>query len=139
MVEATPGFVPSVSDPLTMRTYQLFFETIRLFLDHGVTHVAEAAFQHAAWVRGLEPLRPLAELRIVRCHVDPAVARARANRRGREQPSRSAHDDSAHFAIDRPFEPLALDVPTLDVDTSDAAATDIAAVVAFARSAARYQ
>ena len=38
-----------------------FFETIRLFLDHGVTHVAEAAFQHAAWARGLEPLYPLAD------------------------------------------------------------------------------
>jgi hypothetical protein len=32
-----------------------------------------------------------------------------------------------------------LDVPTLDVDTSDADVTDIAAVVAFARSSARYQ
>ena len=139
MVAATPGFVPSASDPLTMRTYELFFETIRLFLDHGVTHVAEAAFQHAAWARGLEPLHPLAELRIVRCHVDRAVARARAKRRGREQPSRSAHDDTAHFAIDRPFDPLVLDVPTLDVDTSDADATDIAAVVAFARSSARHR
>jgi predicted kinase len=138
-VAATPSFVPSASDPLTMRTYQLFFKTIQLFLDHGVTHVAEAAFQHAAWERGLEPLRPLAELRIVRCHVDPAVARARAKHRAREQPSRSAHDDTAHFAIDRPFEPLALDVPTLDVDTSDVDAIDTAAVVAFARAAVRWQ
>ena len=122
-----------------MRTYELFFETIRLFLDHGVTHVAEAAFQHAAWARGLEPLYPLAELRIVRCHVDQAVARARPNtpRTGAAQPIRT--DDTAHFAIDRPFDPLVLDVPTLDVDTSDADATDIAAVVAFARSSARYQ
>lgn len=133
MVAATPGFVAATSDPLTVRTYSLFFTTIRLFLENGVTHVAEAAFQHAAWARGLEPLRPLAELRIVRCHVDPAVAQARAEQRSQEQPARAAHDDAGHFAIARSFEPLALEVPTLDIDTSNAAATDIDAVVAFAR------
>jgi predicted kinase len=136
MVAATPGFVPFSSDPLTLRTYDLFFTTIRLFLEHGVTHVAEAAFQHAAWVRGLEPLRPLAELRVVRCHVDPAVARIRADQRRQEQPSRAAHDDSEHFAVDRSFEPLTLDAPTLDLDTSNAAATEFDAVVTFVRSTA---
>ena len=134
---ATPGFVPSTSDPLTLRTYDLFFITIRLFLEYGVTHVVEAAFQHAGWARGLEPLRTLAEFRIVRCHVDPAVARVRAQQRGRQQPSRAAHDDTGHFAIDRLFEPLALDAPTLDIDTSDADSTHIEAVVAFVRSSAR--
>jgi predicted kinase len=136
MVAATPGFVPFGSDPLTLRTYDLFFTTIRLFLEHGVTHVAEAAFQHAAWVRGLDPLRPLAELRIVRCHVDPAVARLRAEQRRLEQGSRTAHDDARHFAVDRSFEPLTLDAPTLDVDTSNADPIDFEAVVAFVRSSA---
>ena len=58
MVAATPGFVPGPSDPLTVRSYSLFFAAIRLFLEHGVTHVAEAAFQHPNWERGLEPPRP---------------------------------------------------------------------------------
>jgi DNA polymerase III delta prime subunit len=71
MVATTPGFVPGPSDPLTVRSYGLFFAAIRLFLEHGVTHVAEAAFQHANWERGLEPLLPLAMLRIVRCQVNP--------------------------------------------------------------------
>jgi predicted kinase len=136
MVAATPAFVPFTSDPLTLRTYDLFFTTIRLFLDHGVTHVAEAAFQHSAWARGLEPLRPLAELRIVRCHVDPDVARIRSEQRRREQPSRAAHDDTGHFAIERSFELLTFDAPTLDVNTSDADPTEIGAVLTFVRSAA---
>jgi predicted kinase len=136
MVAATPDFVPFTSDPLTLRTYDLFFTTIRLFLEHGVTHVAEAAFQHSLWARGLEPLRSLAELRIVRCHVDPEVARIRAEQRGWEQQSRAAHDDAGHFAIDRFFEPLTLDAPTLDVNTSNADPIDIEAVVTFVRSAA---
>jgi predicted kinase len=134
MVAATQGFVPSPSDPLTMRTYDLFFAVIRLFLEHGVTHVAEAAFQHANWVRGLEPLLPLATLRIVRCQVAPAVARVRAAQRGHEQPSRAAHDDTGHFSAERSFDPIRLDAPTLDVDTTDGYHPDLDAVLAFVRT-----
>jgi len=134
MVAAAPDFVPGPSDPLTVRSYGLFFATIRLFLEHGVTHVAEAAFQHANWVRGLEPLRPLARLRIVRCHIEPAIARARAEQRRGEQHSRAAHDDIEHFSVDRPFEPIHLDVPTLDVDTADGYRPDLDAIAAFART-----
>jgi predicted kinase len=132
MVAATPGFIPGPSDPLTLRTYSVFFGAIRLFLEHGVTHVAEAAFQHANWVRGLEPLQPLARLRVVRCEVAPAIARARAEQRRREQRSRAAHDDVGHFSVDRSFEPIRLDAPTLDVDTSDGFSPDLEAIAAFA-------
>jgi predicted kinase len=133
MVAATPDFIPGPSDPLTLRSYGLFFATIRLFLEHGVTHVAEAAFQHANWVSGLDPLRPLARLRIVRCHVEPAIARARAEQRRGEQYSRTAHNDIEHFSVDRPFEPIQLDVPTLDIDTTDGYRPDLDAIAAFAR------
>jgi predicted kinase len=132
MVAATPDFVPGPSDPLTVRSYELFFATIRLFLEHGVTHVAEAAFQHANWVRGLEPLLPLAWLRIVRCHVQPAIAQARAESRRGEQRSRAAHDDIGQFSVDRSFEPIHLDVPTLDVDTIDGYRPDLEVIAAFA-------
>ena len=132
MVAATPAFVPGPSDPLTMRTYSLFFAAIRLFLEHGVTHVAEAAFQHANWARGLEPLRPLATLRIVRCQVAPAIARVRAEQRGREQSTRMAHDDTGHFSAEPSFEPIRLDAPTLDVDTTNGYSPDLHAIAAFA-------
>jgi predicted kinase len=134
MVLTTPGFVPGPSDALTMRTYDLFFAVIRLFLEHGVSHVAEAAFQHANWARGLEPLRPLATFRIVRCQVSPAVARVRAEPRRREQPSRAAHDDTGHFSMERSFDPIRLDAPTLDVDTTDGYRPDLDAVLAFVRT-----
>jgi len=134
MVAATPGFVPGPSDPLTMRTYDLFFATIRLFLSYGVTHVAEAAFQHANWVRGLEPLRLLAELRILRCQVNSTLAQARAEGRRSEQPTRAAHDDAGHFSMQRVFEPIQLDAPTLDVDTTSGYNPGIEAIAAFARS-----
>ena len=133
MVAATPGFVPGPSDPLTVETYDLFFAAIRLFLEHGVTHVAEAAFQHANWVRGLDLLLPLATLRIVRCQVPAAIARSRAERRVRDQPSRAAHDDTGHFSMDRPFDPIRLDAPTLDVDTTHGYRPDLDAIAAFGR------
>ena len=134
MVAATQNFVPGPSDPLTVRTYNLFFAVIRLFLEHGVTHVAEAAFQHANWARGLEPLRPLALLRIVRCQVEPATARARAARRTREQTTRAAHDDIGHFSVEHSFEPIRLDAPTLDVDTTSGYRPDLDVIADFART-----
>jgi hypothetical protein len=103
-------------------------------LEHGVTHVAEAAFQHANWARGLEPLRPLATLRIVRCQAEPAIAQARAARRRREQPTRVAHDDIGHFGVERSFEPIQLDAPTLDVDTTNGYDPDFDAIAVFARA-----
>jgi predicted kinase len=134
MVATMPGFVPGPSDPLTMRSYDLFFAAIRLFLEHGVTHVAEAAFQHANWKRGLEPLLPLALLRIVRCQVPPEIAHARADQRRHQQPTRAAHDDTGHFSVERPFEQIRLDAPTLDVDTTNGYIPSLDAIAAFART-----
>jgi predicted kinase len=134
MVAATPGFVPGPLDPLTLRTYDLFFAAIRLFLSFGVTHVAEAAFQHANWVRGLEQLKSLAELRILRCQLAPSLAQARAEARLGEQPTRAAHDDAGHFHTERSFEPIRLDAPTLDVNTASGYNPDLQAIGAFVRS-----
>jgi predicted kinase len=51
-----PGFTAAAGDPLTRRTYPLFFDVLRLLLDGGVTVVAEATWQHQNWERGLSPL-----------------------------------------------------------------------------------
>lgn len=131
MVHATPGFVASTSDPLTMRTYGLFFATIRSWLESGVSLVAEAAFQDRLWRQGLEPLEGLADLRIIRCHVAAETALARATERAAHQASRAAHADAEHFARPRDFTPISMDAPTLDVDTSDAWDPDLDAIAAF--------
>lgn len=134
MVHATPGFVAAPSDPLTLRTYDVFFAAITLFLHAGVSHVAEASFQDALWRRGLEPLLELAELRVVRCAVDADIAHARATRRLADVGSRAAHADAAHWASGEPFVPLALAAPTLDVDTADGYRPGLAEIVAFVQS-----
>ena len=48
--------MPTTSDPLTLRTYEIFFAALELMLRAEVTVVAEAAFQHPLWSHGLEPL-----------------------------------------------------------------------------------
>jgi predicted kinase len=131
MVASNPGFVAATSDPLTVRTYGLFFEAIALFLRAEVTLVAEAAFQHALWWRGLEPLTGLATLKIVRCTVPDGVARERVLARQAAQATRTAHADAEHLSRRPPFEVIHLDAPTLDVDTSEAYRPSLDDIAAF--------
>jgi predicted kinase len=119
MVHSHPDFVPSTSDPLTMRTYELFFTTIELWLAAGVSLVAEAAFQDRLWRQGLETVASHAEVRVVRCSIHPDVARARQLSRLTDQPTRRAHTDLQHATAPASFVPIAIDRPTLDVDTND--------------------
>ena len=133
MVVSNPGFVPTTSDPLTLRTYEVFFAALELMLRADVTVVAEAAFRHPLWSRGLVPLIPLADLRVIRCRVDPAEARRRMQRRLRSEPSRGAHADAEHLTSAPPFEPLSLAVATLDVDTTLRYDPNLAEITAFCR------
>jgi predicted kinase len=75
------GFKAAAGDPLTQRTYPLFFEVVRLLLVEGVTVVAEAAFQDRRWRQGLGLLEELADLRLVQCTVAASGNRAVINRR----------------------------------------------------------
>lgn len=133
MVRSTPGFVAATDDPLTVRTYDLFFEAIALFLRAEVTLVVEAAFQHPLWWRGLEPLAGLATLRVIRCRVSDEVARERQQTRLATRATRAAHADAAHLAAATSFRALEVDAPTLDVDTSDGWRPDLPVITAFCR------
>jgi predicted kinase len=133
MVASNPGYVAAVGDPLTMRTYELFFEAIALFLKAEVTLVAEAAFQHPIWWRGLEPLTGLATLKIIRCLVPDEVARERQLVRLAAQATRTAHADTEHLAMDRTFDAIHVDAPTLDIDTRDGWHPGLDVIAAFCR------
>lgn len=151
MVHAEGGaFEAAPDDPLTVRTFPLFFDVLHVLLTAGVTVVAEAAFQDTLWRRGLEPLTDLAELRIVQCNVTATIAHERAVRRStarlavsRHQPAVGAHGRAAHadaalveamedweraFAS---FDRVSIPAPTIDVDTTEGYAPDLAEIVAF--------
>lgn len=134
MAFSHPGFVASPGDPLTVRTYDVFFEVMRLLLRAEVTIVAEAAFQHGLWVRGLAPLQDLATLKIVRCSVSVEVARDRQRSRMRTQSTRAAHADAEHLTQAETFDPIHLAAPNLDVLTGDGWQPSLAAIAEFCRS-----
>jgi predicted kinase len=133
MVASHPGFVAATSDPLTMRTYDLFFEAIALFLAAEVTLVAEAAFQHPLWQRGLDRLSGPRALRIIRCQVPDQLARDRQLARATVQPTRAAHADAALLREPGTFDAIQLSAPTLDVDTSDGWRPNLDEIADFCR------
>lgn len=132
MVAAEPGFVAAHDDPLTRRTFGVFFAVLEVLLRAEVTTVAEAAFQDQLWRTGLRPLLPFADLRVIRCRVDSGVATARLQARLETDPRRAAHADADHLAApSSPFGWLDLDVPTVDVDTGAAMDLALARVLRF--------
>ena len=138
MVANAPGFTPD-RDDLSPATNQVFFSLLATLLQANVTTVAEAAFQDRRWRPGLEPLLPLARIRIIHCTVDPELALARSLRRRAENPHRQAHADpapadAADFLVRlRSFNPVDLGVPAIEVDTTDGYRPALADLAAFAR------
>jgi predicted kinase len=128
----TPNFTPSTGDALTTRTLPTFFSVLRLLLEAGVTTVAEAAFQDHVWRPRLEPLRDLAHLKVIQCVVADDVARERTNHRAAHTPTRQAHADTDADSLRRSFTRLALDVPTLNVDTTENYVPDLEFIASFA-------
>jgi hypothetical protein len=101
-----------------------------------VTIIAEAAFQDRVWRAGLASLAELAELRIVQCHVDPAVAYAR---RRSEQ---GAHAGLSDVLEDweraySSFERLSVAAPSIDVSTTDGYVPDIDEIIGFVNGGGR--
>ncbi|MBL0886395.1 AAA family ATPase [Myceligenerans indicum] len=125
------------TDP-NLKTLELFFREIGELLTAGKSVVAEAAFQDRLWRPGLEPLTGLAGIRVVRSVVDPEIARARISRRAVDDPSRAVHADAELLRRiadgQRPIEswvPIALDVPSLVVDTTRGYRPSLGRVVEF--------
>jgi predicted kinase len=128
-------FEPGPGDPLTARTFPVFFEVLEILVRAKVTLVAEAAFQDKLWRPNLEPLLPLAKIRIVQCHTDKATTLRRLEERASQ---RNAHVDlplvEAIKAGDRYYEyfdRVSIDVPSIDVDTTDGYAPSLDEIVAF--------
>jgi predicted kinase len=128
-----PDFEVTPGDPLTVLTYPLFFNVIRLLLEGGATVVAEAAFQHANWEQGLTPLSALADLRVLRCSATDEERLRRGRRRHLEVSTRSAHDDKSWIFNDgpRPFDAIHIDAPTLDVNTTHGYTPPLDEIAAF--------
>lgn len=140
MVHATGDFVAAPSDELTLRTLPTFFQVLELLLNAGVTTVAEAAFQDRLWRPHLQPLHEIAGIRVVHCQVTAEIARTRIQRRQVENSVRRAHADAhlltrqAHASEHNGFHRVQLDVPEIDVDTSDEYRPDLDEIATFVQA-----
>ena len=122
-------------ETLQLRTVDVFFEVLRILLEQEVTVIAEAAFQDHVWSPRLAPLAELAEIKVLQCHTTPETAWARLESRG---DARGAHDDRAlletHGSATRFYESfrrVALDAPTIEVDTTDGYRPSLDTLVEF--------
>jgi predicted kinase len=141
MAHCRPGFTPSPGDDLTARTRPVFFGVLELLLRAGVTTVADAAFQDHVWRAGLEPLRGLAQLRVVHCVVADELAFRRVVQRGQGNPVRRAHADPRHghrlaeFVRRRSaFDRVLVEAPWIEVDTTDGYRPALEEIVRFVSS-----
>jgi hypothetical protein len=115
---------------LTERALPLFFDVLRLLLTGEVTVVAEAAFQDHVWRPRLEELTTLAELRVIQCHVEPAIAHARR----RVEPGAHARladslDDweRAYASFDR----VSIAAPSIEVETANGYTPSLDEIIEF--------
>lgn len=140
LVHAEGEYTPAPGDALAHRTLDTFFGVMRFLVDAGVTLIVEASFQHHVWEPGLLPILDIANIRIVHCRVDVAVAWERMARRADEMPARRAvHGDydllgtlEAFKQKFQSFDPIVLPVPSIEVDTTDGYDPTLEEIVAFA-------
>jgi predicted kinase len=126
-------------DAIQRHANDVFFKTIETLLQHGVTLIVEAAFQHKVWAPRLEPLLTMARSRLILCAVDPELARSRHVERGLADRQRERfHGDYAVRAAREgrtlplaSYDPPKVDVPTLVVDTTDGYRPQFESIVSF--------
>ena len=120
--------------------YDKFFGAVDLLVQEGISHVAEAAFQHKLWAPKLEPLLPQTRMRIIVCQVDVAVARLRFIRRAQADPLREHfHGDGVAGQPEeeielplRDYTPPDMPVPTQMVDSTDGYRPSLQELVSWA-------
>lgn len=120
-----------------LQVYETFFETIDLLISSRITIVVEAAFQDKLWRPKLLTFLQKAAIRIIICKTDRELLKTRfANRYSRNPDREKFHGDQSLNAaqiasyIDN-YKPVNMDVPTLEVDTTNEYDPNIEGMVNF--------
>ena len=145
LVASHGGETPAVRALIVPRSFDLFFQTVALWLRGGVSLIAEHSLIRA-WDEGaLRAVLPLARTVVLSCDPPDAVAARRFIARERALPGRGpGHSSPAIGRMERGtfdwrrFDPFDLGVPELRVDTTDGYRPGLDAIVAFCRGGGQY-
>lgn len=123
--------------PVDLHVYETFFETIALLVSKGISLVIEAAFQDKLWRPKLLLLSQQSAIKIIICKTDPALARARFAKRLSSIPGREKFHGDQSLQAERlaamieNYQPVNLDVPTLQVETTNRYDPDLEEMLRF--------
>lgn len=123
----TIGKNPQPAIDLNRHVYHTYFDVLESLLRQRISLVTEAAFQHKLWQPKLDPLRNIANIKIVYCEIDGEIAKKRFIERGLTDPERARFHDDMGIHADTDISdtllgnhvPPNLSVPMLTVDTTD--------------------
>ena len=122
-----------------LQVYETFFETIELLISKRISLVVEAAFQDKLWRPKLLNLLQQAEIKIIICKTAIALTKARFANRLSDFPERekfhgdqSLQEEQLASMIEN-YQPVNLDVPTLQVDTTQQYEPGIEEIINFIR------
>lgn len=119
--------------------YETFFEVIDLLISKGISIIVEAAFQDKLWKPKLLNLLNKAEIKIIICKTIRDIATIRFTNRLLNDPEREKfHGDKSLNLVKEQgglltetYEPVNIDAPTLEVDTTENYNPDIKEIISF--------
>lgn len=119
--------------------YNSFFEAIDLLISKDISLIAEAAFQDKLWRPKLLHLSDRAEIKVIICNTSPDIAKTRFADRLLNDPGRNRfHGDKflnsakeQDRLMTEHYEPVNIDTPTLEVDTTENYNPGLGEIVSF--------
>ncbi len=140
LVASHGGETPAGRAVIVPRSFDLFFQTVALWLRGGVSLIAEHSVIRQWNEDAIRALLPLARTVVLSCDLPDAVAARRFIARERALPRRGPHYHSPTIermergTFDwRLFDPFDVGVPELRVDTAVGYRPGLDAIVAFCR------
>lgn len=120
-----------------LHVYHTFFEAIDLLISKGISIIAEAAFQDKLWRPKLLNLSGRAEIKIIICRSNPDVVKSRFADRFSNNPDREKYHGDRSISLSKfkslteNYQPVNIDVPTLQIDTTNGYSPDTEEIINF--------
>jgi adenylate kinase family enzyme len=124
-----------LDDSAAWHIYETFFAAIELLIEKNISLIIEAAFQDKLWKQKLPALAEKARIKVIICNPPLYLAQQRFTQRLLTDPERERFHGDGSFA--KTYEPLSMNVPTLEIDTTQEYHPDLTHIVQFLQEKSR--